>query len=59
MKNQLKRDQQEGNYQQKKKKNSNSWFMNLKILLLKYNLDDPLDLLDNPKKKGRMEIKCN
>ena len=32
--------------------------MNVNILLLKYNLDDPLDLLDN-KKKGRMEIKCN
>jgi hypothetical protein len=35
----------------KKQQNSNSWFMNINILLLKYNLDDPLDLLDNNKKR--------
>ena len=39
-----------------KKQNSNSWFMNLKILLLKYNLDDPLDLLDNPRKKEEWKL---
>jgi hypothetical protein len=30
--------------------------MNLKILLLKYNLDDPLDLLDNQKKKEEWKL---
>ena len=40
----------------KKNKNSNSWFMNLKILLLKYNQDDPLDLLDNPRKKEEWKL---
>ena len=39
-----------------KKQNSNSWFMNLKILLLKYNQDDPLDLLDNQKKKEEWKL---
>ena len=39
-----------------KKQNSNSWFMNLKILLLKYNQDDPLDLLDNPRKKEEWKL---
>ena len=41
-----------------KKNNSNSWFIEIKKILLKYNLSDPIDLLDNPKNKNvwRTEI---
>jgi hypothetical protein len=34
-----------------KNNNSKSWFMEIKKLLFKYDLEDPIILLDNPVKK--------